>query len=93
MGATQSPGGGNLRQGVLRKELTWQVGGTTGRPACLRRVRGDVEELVSEQWPGDRKWHGSLGWSRAEEGCGLISNLRDFYDGHWRGDSRSNSRS
>ena len=38
VGATQSPGGGNLRQGVLRKELTWQVGGTTGRPACLRRV-------------------------------------------------------
>ena len=38
MGATQAHGGGNLRQGVLRKELTWQVGGTTGRPACLKRV-------------------------------------------------------
>ena len=25
VGATQSPGGGNLRQGVLRKELTWQL--------------------------------------------------------------------
>ena len=51
VGATQSPGGGNLRQGVLRKELTWQVGGTTGRPACLRRVsRGMWRELVSEHW-------------------------------------------
>ena len=35
--ATQSPGGGGLRQGVLRKELTWQVGGMAGSPACLRR--------------------------------------------------------
>ena len=23
------------------------------------------------------KWHGSLGWSRAEEGCGLMWELRD----------------
>ena len=23
---------------MLRKELTWQVGGTAGRPACLRGV-------------------------------------------------------
>ena len=38
MGATQSPGGRGLMQGVLRKELTWQVGGTAGRPVCLRRV-------------------------------------------------------
>ena len=38
VGATQPPGGGGLRQGVLRKELTWQVGGTAGRPACLRRM-------------------------------------------------------
>ena len=38
VGATQSPEGESLRQEVLRKELTWQVGGTTGRPACLRRV-------------------------------------------------------
>ena len=36
--ATQSPGEGSLRQGFLRKELTWQAGGTVGRPACLRRV-------------------------------------------------------
>ena len=38
LGATQSPGEGGLRQGVLREELTWQIGGTAGRPACLRRV-------------------------------------------------------
>ena len=36
--ATQSPGGGGLKQGVLRMRLTWQVGGTAGRPVCLRRV-------------------------------------------------------
>ena len=41
--ATQSPGGGGLRQGVLCKELTWQVGGTAGRPACLRRVNRGQE--------------------------------------------------
>ena len=50
LGATQSPGGGGLRQGVLRKELTWQVGGTAGRPACLRSDQGNGRELVSEQW-------------------------------------------
>ena len=51
VGATQSPGGGGLRQGVLRKELTWQVGGTAGRPVCLRRVsRGTWRELFSRQW-------------------------------------------
>ena len=41
-----------MRQEVLRKELTWQVGGTAGRPVCLRRVsRGTWRELVSEQYP------------------------------------------
>ena len=55
--------------------------------------QGMWRDLVSEQWPGDWNWHGSLGWSRAEARCGLISNLRDFSDGHWRGDRRSNSRS
>ena len=43
--ATQSPGGGGLRQGVKRKELIWQVGGMAGRPACLRR--------------GSRGWEGA----------------------------------
>ena len=38
MGATQSSGGGSLRQSVLRKELIWHVGGTTGGPECLRTV-------------------------------------------------------
>ena len=55
--------------------------------------QGDGRKLVSKQWAGDQKWDGNLGWSRAEERCGLISNVRDFSDGHWRGDSRSNSRS
>ena len=51
MAATQSPGGGGLRQGVKRKELTWQVGGIAGRPACLRTVsRGMWRERVSEHW-------------------------------------------
>ena len=51
MGATQSPGGVGLRQGVLRKELTWQVGGTIGRPMSLGRMsRGMWRELVSEHW-------------------------------------------
>ena len=38
VGAMESPGEADLRQGVLRKELTWQFGGMAGRPACLRRV-------------------------------------------------------
>ena len=58
----------HLGEGVLRKELTCQVGGTAGSPAWLRRVsRGTWRELVSEQWAGDRKWDGSLGWLRTEE--------------------------
>ena len=32
----------------------------------------EESELVSEQGAGDGKWDGSLGWSRAEEGCGLM---------------------
>ena len=40
-----------LKQGVLRKELTWQVGEITGRPVCLGIVsRGMWRELVSEHW-------------------------------------------
>ena len=59
VGATQSPGGGGLRQGVLRKELTWQVRGTAGRPVCLRTVsRGTWRELVSEQWAASLE----VGW-------------------------------
>ena len=63
MGATQSPGGVGLRQGVLRKELTWQVGGTAGRPACLRRVSrgtGGSWSPSNGQWA--QKWDGSLEW-------------------------------
>ena len=55
--------------------------------------QGDRRELVSEQWAGDRKWDGSLGWSRAEEGCGLMWELRESSDGHWRGDSRNSYKS
>ena len=58
VGATQSPGGGSLRQGVLRKELTWQVGGTAGRPECLRSDQGNGRELVSEQWAANPE----VGW-------------------------------
>ena len=38
--------------------------------------QGDGRELVSRQWAGDRKWDGNLGWSRAEEGYGLMWELR-----------------
>ena len=73
MGASQSTGGGGLRQGILRKELTWQVGGTAGRPACLRRVsRGTWRELVSEQWTMDYCGMEAIGRSQTEEGCGLM---------------------
>ena len=44
---------------------------------------GDEMELVSKQWAGDQKWDGSLGWSRVEEGCGLMWELRESSDGHW----------
>ena len=49
MGATLSPRGGGLKQGVLRKAdplrkaLTGQVGGMAGRPECLRRVSSGQE--------------------------------------------------
>ena len=50
-GGHATPGGGDLRQGVLRKELTWQIGGTAGRPVCLRRVSRRIwREMVPEQW-------------------------------------------
>ena len=51
--------------------------------------QGDGRDLVSEQWAGDWKWDGSLGWFRAEERCGLMWELRESSDGHWRGHSRS----
>ena len=50
---------------------------------------GDEMELVSKQWAGDQKWDGSLGWSRVEEGCGLMWELRESSDDHWKGNSRS----
>ena len=68
VGTVLSPGRGYLRQGVLRKELTWQFGGTAARPVCLRRVsggHGGSWSLSSGQWA--QKWDGSLGWSRVEE--------------------------
>ena len=68
-----SPGRGNLRQGVLRKELTWQVGGTAGRPACLRILsRGMWRELVSEQWAvsPEVRWKPWMVQSRG--GCGIL---------------------
>ena len=90
----QSPGRGGLRQGVQRKDVTWQVGGTAGRPACLRTVSrgmGGSWSPGNGQWTW--KWDGSLGWSRAEERYDLMWELRESSDGHWRGDSRSNSKS
>ena len=41
-------GEGVWGRGVLSKELTWQVGGMAGRPACLRRV--------SRGWEGAGLW-------------------------------------
>ena len=90
VGATQSPGGGNLRQGVLRKELTWQVGGTSERPACLKIVSREMwRELVSKQWEvsPEVKWKPCMAQSRG--GYGLMGDLKDSSDGHWRGDGRS----
>ena len=55
--------------------------------------QGDGRKLVSKQWAGDQKWDGNLGWSRAEEGCGLMWELRESSDGHWRGDSRNSYKS
>ena len=72
VGATRSPGGGGLKQGVLRKELTWQVGEMAGRPACLRTVSWGMGGSWSPNTgQGNWKWDGSLGWSRAEEWCGI----------------------
>lgn len=50
---------GTWGRGVLRKELSWQVGGTAGRPACLRRGSGGPwRALVSEQWAAGQE----VGW-------------------------------
>ena len=58
-GGHATPGGESLRQGVLRKELTWQVRGTAGQCVCLRTVsRGAWRELVSEQWAASLE----VGW-------------------------------
>ena len=89
-GGHATPGGGSLRQGVLRKELTWQVRGTAGQCVCLRTVsRGTWRELVSEQWAvsPEVRWKPWMVQSRG--GCGLMWDLKDSSDGHWRGDSRS----
>ena len=59
MAATQSPGGGGLRQRVLSKELTWQVGGTAGRPACLRRGNRGQEGAGLRAVDNGRLWDGS----------------------------------
>ena len=53
---------------------------------------------MSGSWsPGSgqqaQKWDGRLGSSRAEEGCGLMWELRDFSDGHWKGDQAVRSLS
>ena len=47
--------------------------------------QGDGRELVSEQWAEDWKWDGTLGLSRAEEGCGLMWELRESSDALERG--------
>ena len=65
VGATLSPGGGGLKQGVLRKadplrkELTGQVGGMAGRPACLRRVNRGQEGAGLRAVDNGRLWDGS----------------------------------
>ena len=59
MEATWSPGEGGLKQGVLRKELTWHVGGMAGRPS-VSEDSGQQEgrEVVSKQWAGEPE----VGW-------------------------------
>ena len=43
----------------LRKELTWQIEGMAGRPACFRTVsRGMWKELVSGKWAEELE----VGW-------------------------------
>ena len=87
MAATQSPGGGGLRQRVLSKELTWQVGGTAGRPVCLRRVSrgtGGSWSLSSGQGTGS----GMEALDGSEQRSDVMLELRDSSNGHWRGDSR-----
>ena len=45
--------------GHPQEGATWKVGGTAGRPACLRRVsRGAWRDLVPEQWAASLK----VGW-------------------------------
>ena len=72
----------------MKVGATWWRGSEAGGPkegadlAGWRNVRktsvseeseqGNGRELVSELWAEDRNWDGSLGWSRAEEGCGLM---------------------
>ena len=90
----ESPGEADLRQGVLRKELTWQFGGMAGRPACLRRVsRG--REGAGFQAVGSRPGSGmkAIGWSTAEEGGGLMWDLKDSFHVCWRSNSRRNLKS
>ena len=74
--ATQSPGGrGSEARGP--QEEADLAGWRNSRKTSVseENEQGDRRELVSEQWAGDRKWDGSLGWSRAEEGCGLMWEL------------------
>ena len=90
VGTALSPGRGYLRQGVLRKEMTWQFGGTAARPVCLTRVsRGTWRELVSEQWAvsPEMRWKPWMVQSRG--GYSLMWDLKGSSDSHWRGDSRS----
>ena len=55
--------------------------------------QGDGRELVSEQWAMGSCGMEAIRWSRAEEGCGLMWELRESSDGHWRGNSRSSYKS
>ena len=51
--------------------------------------QGDGRELVSEQWAMGVCGMEAIRWSRAEEGCHLMWELRDFSDSYCRGDRRS----
>ena len=75
--ATQSPGGrGSEARGP--QEEADLAGWRNSRKTSVSEEseQGDGRELVSKQWAGDQKWDGSLGWSRVEEICGLMWELR-----------------
>ena len=86
--ATQSPGGGALRQRV-QKGVDMAGWRNSRKTSVSESEQGDGRELVSEQWAMGVCGMEAIRWSRAEEGCHLMWELRDFSDSYCRGDRRS----